>query len=108
MSAPLDLTSEIAGYLSHSAKVVRARIGVLRARTTPEAIRDILALIENAELAADTLGSPMSCAWTFSNDEWEIWETACGNSWHFEEGDPAHNHFKWCGFCGKPLVEKKA
>mgnify|MGYP001566276940 CR=1 FL=1 len=55
MSEELDVYAEISGYLSHSAKVVRSRLATLRARTTPEAIRDIQALVENAELAADAL-----------------------------------------------------
>ena len=78
MSEELDVCAEISGYLSHSAKVVRSRFATLRARTTPEAIRDIQALVENAELAADVLKATRNniieecakvCQWRISDNE---------------------------------------
>jgi hypothetical protein len=35
-----------------------------------------------------------------------VWETTCGQSFYFDgDGGPLSHGLRWCGFCGKPLVE---
>lgn len=43
------------------------------------------------------------CRWTEDYDG--AWETDCGQSYMFDEGGPAENGQKFCGYCGKPLRE---
>ena len=47
-----------------------------------------------------------TCTWT--QDDWggdSQWETSCGHAFEFHDGGPAENDIKYCGYCGKPLVE---
>ena len=45
---------------------------------------------------------PEKCIW---NDD-DGWQSACGDSFWFEDGGPRENGFKFCPYCGKELVEK--
>ena len=51
-----------------------------------------------------------SCTW--EADEDGIWYAACDrasqNLYCFTEGGPEGNGFKFCPFCGRPLVEVKS
>lgn len=33
------------------------------------------------------------------------WETDCGHAFEFNDGGPADNGQKFCGYCARPLVE---
>lgn len=47
------------------------------------------------------------CVWTI--DDWggdSQWQTECGKAFEFEDGGPLSNGFKFCGYCGMPLVEE--
>lgn len=47
--------------------------------------------------------APDTCTWT-ENDG--FWETGCDDSFHFEDyTPPTPNNFRFCPFCGKPLIE---
>ena len=50
------------------------------------------------------------CTW--EADEDGIWHAACDhtsqNLYCFTEGGPGDNGFKFCPFCGRPLVEVKS
>lgn len=50
---------------------------------------------------------PDVCVWTYDDDldGWGIWETTCGQSTVFENGGPSENLYRFCPYCGKPLVE---
>lgn len=44
------------------------------------------------------------CNW--KQDEDGVWETECGESFELNEGSPHDNGFRFCMYCGMPLVEK--
>lgn len=44
------------------------------------------------------------CAWTYDHRD-DLWNTACGECFVFEDGGPKDNSHKFCGYCGKPLKE---
>jgi hypothetical protein len=49
------------------------------------------------------------CVWTYQSDEYsDVWETECGKSYVFEDGTPLENEHRFCGWCGKPIKEKKS
>ena len=52
--------------------------------------------------------SPGVCVWTIEDDYYgEQWNSACGETWWFENGTPIHNKMKFCPFCGRELTEKE-
>lgn len=44
------------------------------------------------------------CEWTQSEED--VWESACGNAWLFEDGTPEENSMKFCPFCGRKLTPR--
>lgn len=46
-----------------------------------------------------------ACKWTLENDDWNIYNTSCSNSFCIEEGMPKGNGFNYCIYCGKELEE---
>lgn len=44
------------------------------------------------------------CAWTYDHS-YDLWNTACGECFVFEDGGPKDNSHQFCGYCGKPLKE---
>ena len=46
---------------------------------------------------------PEFCLWTETDDG--LWESSCGQIHEFMEGGPKDNCQKYCGYCGKLLVE---
>lgn len=44
------------------------------------------------------------CHWTEDGD-YSYWETKCGHNFEVIDGTPSENGFKYCCFCGRPLVE---
>lgn len=48
-----------------------------------------------------------TCEWSYSESE-EMWESACGDAWNFEEGTPEDNHMQYCPFCGRKLTMRAA
>jgi hypothetical protein len=48
-----------------------------------------------------------TCVWELAGYlEWEVWSSACGHEWTFEEGTPYENGMKFCPFCGHPLEQR--
>lgn len=46
------------------------------------------------------------CQWSRDGDyDSETWATGCRHYFTIIDGAPAENHFKFCCYCGKPLVE---
>ena len=46
-----------------------------------------------------------SCTWTFKSLYDDRWETDCGHSFVLNSDTPYANDLRWCGFCGRKLVE---
>ena len=44
------------------------------------------------------------CEWTENGDGY--WETSCNRAFDFVDGSPVGNHFNFCPYCGKTLIEK--
>ena len=45
------------------------------------------------------------CQWTLKDWNDEQWETDCGHSFVLNSDTPSANDLKFCGFCGRKLVE---
>ena len=53
------------------------------------------------------LNEPVTCTWT--PDEDGVWWSCddmdtCEHAFVFNDGGPIENHFKFCPYCGNPLV----
>ena len=75
-----------------------------QADQTPE----IDALANDAGIAAEEAKAEQAaepfetCLWTEDNDI--KWDTACGESFVFDDGGPYENGFIFCCYCGKRLA----
>lgn len=47
---------------------------------------------------------PGTCQWT-GDEDGDFWETDCGHAFQFNNGGPKENDQKFCGYCGKPVLE---
>jgi len=47
-----------------------------------------------------------NCEWHLDDDESGAWESACGQQWCFDDGDPEDNGKKFCPFCGRHLIQR--
>lgn len=47
---------------------------------------------------------PAPCVW--NEDDNGTWDTACGETFVFNEGTPADNKMLFCCYCGKPLKQR--
>ncbi len=45
------------------------------------------------------------CYWSRADEDTDMWETSCEQAFCLDEGTPKENDFKFCVYCGKPLVE---
>jgi len=43
------------------------------------------------------------CKWQQDSDG--NWDTACGETFIFEDGSPSDNRQRFCGYCGAPIIE---
>ena len=43
------------------------------------------------------------CIWTY-NEEGDLWDTRCNEMFHFNDGTPIENDFRFCPYCGKKLL----
>ena len=48
-----------------------------------------------------------TCEWILEEGCWDddIWNTECGNMFHFIDGDPKENKFKFCPYFCKAILE---
>ncbi len=46
----------------------------------------------------------MTCEWMLSDDDYNIWDTGCGEDFSLEEGTPRTNNMSYCCFCGLKLI----
>lgn len=44
------------------------------------------------------------CVWRQESDDDAYWQTGCGHAFEFNDGGPAENSQKFCGYCGGTLV----
>ena len=51
------------------------------------------------------MSAPEACVWE-EDDDFEGWDTSCGNKFYIVDGCPSDNRFKFCCYCGKPLEER--
>lgn len=49
-----------------------------------------------------TITTKSSCKWEYDDDD--FWEASCGDAFMFADAGPFENNFKFCPYCGKPLV----
>ena len=67
-------------------------------------IQDIRDYVESLEFENARLRDAHGeCLWRLENDDTGEWQTGCGESWLFLDGDPVDNDMKFCPFCGKVL-----
>ena len=45
------------------------------------------------------------CTWKHDSYH-DMWDTSCGDAACFLSDGPKENHYHFCPFCGKPLVEE--
>jgi len=45
-----------------------------------------------------------TCTWT--EDEYGMYQTGCGNAFVFNSDGPTANACEFCAYCGLPLIEK--
>ena len=46
-----------------------------------------------------------TCAWEYSDPDYNEWSSTCGASFRFDEGTVLENKMKFCMGCGKIVVE---
>jgi len=37
--------------------------------------------------------------------DWDYWETSCGESFYLEDGTPRDNNMRFCPYCGRRLEQ---
>jgi hypothetical protein len=79
-------------------------------KSTTNTVLSSQSLIDNAikRLTAALAGQKQTCKWTYSNDDCDMWETACGQAHQFMEGNPIDNHHKFCPYCGLPIETEES
>ncbi|KKN21679.1 hypothetical protein LCGC14_0923070 [marine sediment metagenome] len=45
------------------------------------------------------------CAWSNENEDYNTWQTDCGNLWQIIDGTPKDNKMRFCPYCGRPIME---
>lgn len=43
------------------------------------------------------------CQWVHDDDDYDVWETKCGDLFILTEGTPRDNGMKFCPYCGKEI-----
>lgn len=62
---------------------------------------------DSLQLDTNSLSVRNTCEWEFYEDEWSsYYETDCSQACCFDFGTLAENHYKFCPYCGKRIVEK--
>ena len=50
---------------------------------------------------------PVTCAWSFEDDDTGTYSSSCGELWSFIDGGWKDNHVRFCHGCGGKVVEAK-
>ena len=45
------------------------------------------------------------CEWGIDDADGSVWKTGCDNLFVIISGTPSDNDFRFCMYCGRPLVE---
>ena len=46
-----------------------------------------------------------TCKWTeVSHNDYYFWETECGDTFQFIDGNPSNNHMVYCPYCGRKII----
>lgn len=64
----------------------------------------LAAMLAPAPTAYHVATSLPECVWT--EDDAGCWSTACGRIFEFASEGPGRNGFKFCPWCGQPLVAR--
>jgi hypothetical protein len=48
------------------------------------------------------LPGPWVCEWVY-DEQYDCWDTKCGNSFCYNDGGPEENGQKYCGYCGRQI-----
>jgi len=49
-------------------------------------------------------GENLTCKWTLTDDDQNLWETECDGLFILESDSPKENKMEFCCYCGKKLV----
>ena len=58
---------------------------------------------QNAPMAVAS-GAVLGCWWKFDETTWS-YDTTCDNKFQFDNGGVNENGFKFCPYCGKPILQ---
>jgi len=67
--------------------------------------RDVTPLYATPHPHLKAMQQALECEWHKGDDEYGIWESACGESWSFVDGGPTENRMLYCHRCGGKLRE---
>lgn len=48
------------------------------------------------------------CEWTLMDEEFNAYDTSCGNPWCLEEGTPEDNKMIYCPACGRKIKARRS
>jgi predicted nucleic acid-binding Zn-ribbon protein len=102
-----DLLAQALSRFAQKDKALRFALDNLREIAIPmaDAARRVTSLNHAQRMIEEALGlDPQVCVWTYDHRD-DMWNTACGECFVFEDGTPLQNNHKFCGYCGKPLTE---
>lgn len=52
------------------------------------------------EVLAAPAPQPLTCEWSFEDDDSGTWRSSCGELWCFIDGGPKENRVTYCHYCG--------
>lgn len=81
------------------AETVRLLEGVKRDMLIYKAFDNMAFLMD----ATESEYAAKYCDWRMDDDG--VYQTACGNAFFFETGTATENKMRFCGYCGKSLVD---
>ena len=61
--------------------------------------------IDELEAERDVKNLGGECKWTPTHDDYNTFDTDCGQSFCLDADSPKDNNMKFCCYCGKSLVE---
>lgn len=102
-----DLLAQALSRFAQKDKALRFTLDYLREIAIPmaDAAGRVTSLNHAQRMIEQALGEDTRiCVWTYDFHD-DLWNTACGECFVFEDGTPLSNNQKFCGYCGKPIKE---
>jgi hypothetical protein len=102
-----DLLKQADARFKGYEKALRFALDNLREIAIPlaDAAKRVTSLNHAQRMIEQALGEDTRiCVWTYDFHD-DMWNTACGECFVFEDGTPLSNNHKFCGYCGKPIKE---